>query len=234
MCAGGNPSYDVDRDRVGLEERPPKPFGFFWLSSSRLDSSDGGLLTARGCDPRIRGLFFHQATVSIPLANISSIFSDVKKLRDMYPTALCGTELYSGFLTRFVKNSTAYLGKTADSLDIDITHYRSRDRTTPRLYEDVLEEIEQMALFKYGGLPHWGKNRNFGFVGARAKFGLKGDKFVAAMSRYDPVGLFSSEWTDGMLGLREATVVIDGKGDYASAPLTNIAARTPLFTISCK
>ncbi|KAL6010779.1 hypothetical protein ACLOJK_001221 [Asimina triloba] len=182
------------------------------IGCSCLNSSDDGLLTACSWDPRIPGLFFHHTTVSIPLSNISSFFSDVKKLRDMYPTALCGTELYSGFLSRFVKNSTAYLGKTADSLDIDITYYRSRDPTTPRLYEDVLEEIEQMALFKYGGLPHWGKNRNVGFVGARAKFGTKGDKFVDAMNRYDPDGLFSSEWTDGILGLRGARVVFDGKG----------------------
>ncbi|KAL6010776.1 hypothetical protein ACLOJK_001218 [Asimina triloba] len=181
-------------------------------AGSCLNSSDDGLLTACGWDPRIRGLFFHQTTVSIPLSNISSFFADVKKLRDMYPTALCGTELYSGFLSRFIKSSTAYLGKTADSLDIDMTYYRPRDPATPRMYEDVLEEIEQMALFKYGGLPHWGKNRNVGFLGARAKFGSKGDKFVAAMGRYDPDGLFSSEWTDGILGLSGATVEIKRKG----------------------
>ncbi|XP_058082354.1 probable truncated L-gulonolactone oxidase 7, mitochondrial [Magnolia sinica] len=181
-------------------------------AGSCLNGNDDGLFTACGWDPRIQGLFFYQMAFSIPLTNVTNFFTDVKELRDMYPTALCGTELYSGFLMRFVRNSTAYLGKVDDSLDIDITYYRSHTPATPRLNEDVLEEIEQMALFKYNGLPHWGKNRNIGFLGARAKYGSKGDMFVAAMAKYDPDGLFSSEWTDGILGLRGATVVIESKG----------------------
>ncbi|XP_058082346.1 L-gulonolactone oxidase 2-like [Magnolia sinica] len=181
-------------------------------AGSCLNGSDDGLFTACGWDPRIQGVFFYQMTFSISLTNVTNFFTDVKKLRDMYPTALCGTELYGGILMKFIRNSTAYLGQVDDSLDIDITYYRSRTPATPRLNEDVLEEIEQMALFKYNGLPHWGKNRNIGFLGARAKYGPKGDMFVAAMAKYDPDGWFSSEWTDGILGLRGATVVIERKG----------------------
>ncbi|XP_058091378.1 L-gulonolactone oxidase 2-like [Magnolia sinica] len=181
-------------------------------SESCMKGTDDELLTACQWDPQIKGRFFHQTAFSIPLANVTSFFVDVKKLRDMDPTALCGAELYGGFLTRFVRESTAYLGKTTDSFQIDMTYYRSRDPNEPRLHEDVFEEIEQMAFFKYNGLPHWGKNRNVGFHGVRDKLGPKGDMFIQVMERYDPDGLFSSEWTDGILGLRGAGVLIEKNG----------------------
>ena len=113
---------------------------------------------------------------------------------------------------RFVRSSTAYLGKSADSADIDITYYRSRDPTTPRLDEDVLEEIEQMAIFKYKGMPHYGKNRPVGFLNLREKLGEKGNKFLAVMAKYDSEGLFSSDWTDAVLGIRGKSLVVEGKG----------------------
>ncbi|KAK1269285.1 hypothetical protein QJS04_geneDACA024087 [Acorus gramineus] len=181
-------------------------------SGSCLNGKDDLLLTACGWDRRIHGLRYHQTTVSIPLTNITSFISDVKKLRDINRDSLCGVELYSGFLMRFIKASTAYLGKTADSVDIDITYYRSNDPLDPRLDEDVLEEIEQMALFKYKGMPHLGKNRNVGFVGMREKLGAKGDLFVKAMEKYDPEGLFSSDWTDAVLGLRGKALTVEKKG----------------------
>ncbi|MQL99589.1 hypothetical protein Taro_032313 [Colocasia esculenta] len=181
-------------------------------SGSCLNGKEDGLTTACGWDPRIHGMFYQQTAVSVPLPNIISFIADVKKLRDMRPSALCGVELYYGFLMRFVRNSTAYLGKTTDSVDIDITYYRSHDPRTPRLDEDVLEEVEQMALFKYNGMPHWGKNRNVGFLNTREKLGVKGDKFVAATAKYDSAGLFSSDWTDAVLGLNGKSLVVEGKG----------------------
>ncbi|CAA6667373.1 unnamed protein product [Spirodela intermedia] len=181
-------------------------------SGSCLFSKDDSLFTVCAWDPRISGLFYHQTTISIPVTEITSFIADVKKLRDLRPSALCGIELYYGFLMRFVRNSTAYLGKTSDSVDVDITYYRSRKPDTPRLDEDVLEEIEQLALFKYNGMPHWGKNRNVGFLTVRERLGEKGDKFVAAMAKYDKDGLFSSDWTDAILGLRGKSPVTTGKG----------------------
>eukprot|EP01018_Ginkgo_biloba_P019637 Gb_24042 [translate_table: standard] len=180
-------------------------------AGSCLRGVKNALLTACAWDPRIKGEFFHQTTVTIGLSKMTEFLLDVKKLRDINPRSLCGVELYSGFLMRYVKASSAYMGKQEDSVDIDITYYRSRDPNTPRLYEDVLEEIEQMALFKYGGLPHWGKNRNIAFGGVIKKY-KRAEEFMRAKNKYDPAGLLSSEWTDGVLGLGEKGVVIIKEG----------------------
>lgn len=180
-------------------------------SGSCLASTHDALLTACPWDPRVNGEFFHQTTVSVGISKIRQFLLDVKKLRDMVPTSLCGTELYSGFLMRYVKASSAYLGKQEDAVDVDITYYRSHNPNTPRLYEDVLEEIEQMALLKYGGLPHWGKNRNLAFDGVTSKY-KKSAQFLRARAKYDPKGLFSSEWTDAVLGIGQEGVVITKDG----------------------
>ncbi|KAK8718250.1 hypothetical protein V6N13_045491 [Hibiscus sabdariffa] len=176
-------------------------------SGTCLDSPKDSLITACAWDPRIKGEFFHQTTLSISLLVVKSFIQDVQKLVAMEPKSLCGLELYNGILMRYVKASTAYLGKQEDAIDFDITYYRSKDPTAPTLYQDILEEIEQMAVFKYGALPHWGKNRNLVFDGVIQKY-KNGEKFLKVKNKYDPWGLFSSEWTDQILGLRNGTTML--------------------------
>ncbi|EFJ13379.1 hypothetical protein SELMODRAFT_181802 [Selaginella moellendorffii] len=150
-------------------------------------------------DPRVAGSFYHQTAFSVSLDKVKDLILDIKKLRDMDPSSLCGLSLYGGIYLRYVKASSAYLGQKEDAVEFDITYYRSRDGGTPRLNEDVVEEIEQMALFKYQGKPHWGKNRNIAFTSIRDR--VKDlDRFAWAKSRLDPAGLFSSEWSDAILG----------------------------------
>ncbi|WJX85764.1 putative L-gulonolactone oxidase 6 [Trifolium repens] len=176
-------------------------------SGTCLDSLDDQMITACPWDSRIKGEFYHQTTFSISLSFIKNFVEDVQKLVELEPKALCGLEQYNGILMRYVTASSAYLGKTEDAVDFDITYYRSKDPLTPRLFEDIIEEIEQIGLFKYGGLPHWGKNRNIGFVGAINKYN-KADKFLKVKEEYDPRGLFSNEWTNQVLGLKEGVSIL--------------------------
>lgn len=179
-------------------------------SGTCLDSPEDSMLTGCAWDPRLKGEFFHQTTFSIRLSAVKIFIEDVQKLIQLEPKSLCGLELYNGILMRYVKASSAYLGKQEDSLDFDITYYRSKDPSTPRLYEDIVEEIEQLAVFKYGGFPHWGKNRNLVFDGAIKKYKNAGE-FLKVKDKYDPLGLFSSEWTDRVLGLKDwVNIVKDG------------------------
>ncbi|KAF5464535.1 hypothetical protein F2P56_014606 [Juglans regia] len=182
----------------------------FQASGTCLDSLEDARMTACAWDPRVKGEFFHQTTFSIGLSMAKSFIQDVQKLNDLVPKAMCGIELYNGILMRYVKASSAYLGKQEDAVDFDITYYRSKDPTNPRLHEDIIEEVEQLALFKYGALPHWGKNRNLAFEGVIKRY-KNARKFLKVKEIYDPLGLFSSEWTNQVLGL-EKGVTVDKQG----------------------
>ncbi|KAI3838783.1 hypothetical protein MKX03_030935 [Papaver bracteatum] len=180
-------------------------------SGNCINSSLGDLTTACIWDSRIKGNFIYNSAISLPLSKVKKFIEDVQKLRDLVPQAFCTLELQNGIEIRYIKGSDAYLGTQEDSILFDLVYYRSRSALTPRLFEDIIEEVEQMAVFKYGGLPHWGKNCNVAFIGAINKF-KHSNEFLKVKERYDPSGLFSSKWTNQILGLDQSgvTIVKDG------------------------
>ncbi|CAN6850024.1 unnamed protein product [Brassica oleracea] len=180
-------------------------------SGSCLDSIQDGLITACPWDPSINGEFFLQTTLSIPLTHVKDFINDIKAIVKIEPKSLCVLEGSNGILMRYVTSSPAFLGKEKKALDFDLTYYRSKDDPlTPRLYEDYVEEIEQIAILKYEALPHWGKNRNIAFDGVIRKY-KNANAFLKVKERLDPLGLFSTEWTDQILGLKgNVTIVKQG------------------------
>nr|GLL43665.1 probable L-gulonolactone oxidase 6 isoform X2 [Ipomoea trifida] len=175
-------------------------------SGSCLDSLEDGLRTVCGWDPRVKGVFFHQTTFSISLSKVKGFIEDVQKLANLEPKAMCVLGITGGVNMRYMTASSAYLGKQDNAIDFDFIYYRSRDPLAPRLYQDVLEEIEQLGIFKYGALPHWGKNRNVAFLGAINKY-AKYREFLKVKEKYDPTGLFSSDWSDQILGLKDGLTI---------------------------
>ncbi|RYR05515.1 hypothetical protein Ahy_B06g085372 [Arachis hypogaea] len=120
-------------------------------------------------DPRIKGLFFFETTPILPASLFRDFVLDVKKLRDLNPKSFCGAD-----------------------------NYKANEALTPRLNQDIWEELEQMAFFKYGAKPHWGKNRNIAFLGVDKKF-PNYNKFIEAKQQLDPQNVFSSNWSDEIL-----------------------------------
>nr|CAB3467470.1 unnamed protein product [Digitaria exilis] len=172
-----------------------------------IDGEEDGLRSACPWDPRVRGDFVYESAISVAMHK-GRAWSDMRRLRDLDPSAFCGMDAM-GVLMRYVRaSSSAHLGKPEDSLDIELIYNRSYgDDGEPRAHADVYDEIEQMALRKYGGVPHWGKNRNFAFDGAIAKYPRAAES-LEVKERYDPDGIFSSEWSDQVLGISGSPSVV--------------------------
>lgn len=152
-------------------------------------------------NPDVKGsLLFFDTAISIPSSTFKDAIIDIKKLRDINPKAMCTFAYIGGIWIRFLTTSKAYLGESTNSIVFEMTYYRSKEPFTPRLHQDLFEEIEQILLFKFGGKPHWGKNRDMAFEDMNTRT-LSLEKFLEVRQRFDPWGLFSSEWTDAILGI---------------------------------
>ncbi|KAK9101013.1 hypothetical protein Scep_024443 [Stephania cephalantha] len=172
--------------------------GRMQTSGSCLYTPQSRTLTTCAWDPRVKGLFFYETTAIFPASKFKDFILDVKKLRDLKPENFCGVDVYNGFLIRFIKASTAYLGQSEDSVILDFNYYRADEASTPRMNQDVWEEVEQIAFFKYGAKPHWAKNRNVAFSGVQQKY-PNFNKFIAAKKQLDPQNMFSSQWSDEII-----------------------------------
>ncbi|KAJ4806510.1 L-gulonolactone oxidase [Rhynchospora pubera] len=183
--------------------------GRMQTSGSCLYSSELNPLSMCAWDPRIKGLFFYESTAIFPASEFKNFIIDVKKLRDLNPKKLCGIDTYNGILIRFVKCSDAYLGQTEDSVVVDFNYFRADNASTPRLNQDVMEEIEQMAFIKYNARPHFGKNRRVAFFGFQNKY-LNWGKFMQVKMQLDPDRVFDSFWLNQVLKSESESEKEDG------------------------
>eukprot|EP00253_Pinus_taeda_P011821 PITA_11821 len=147
-------------------------------------------------DRRVPAAFDFNVGLTVPISRLPEAIIDIKKLRDLNPPSMC--EVYVFF--RSIKKSDAYLGPAEDTVTLEVTYYRPREAKTPKWNEDVYEEIEQMVIEKHSGSLHWGKDGGYLF-GGLAKRTVNLEKFLQVKNRYDPEGVFSSEWTDGLFGI---------------------------------
>ncbi|MCO5580335.1 hypothetical protein L7F22_034201 [Adiantum nelumboides] len=166
-------------------------------------------------NPLIKGFLFFHTSVSIPVSKFADALLDVKRLRDTFPQAMCNLAFLGGILLRFLTTSTAYLGEPTNAVVFEMMYYRSREPSTPRFYQDLYEEIEQILVFKYGGKPHWGKNRELVFKAMHERT-VALEKFVEVRQRFDPQGLFSNEWTDAILGIKSSSRDVQTFQDYCA------------------
>ncbi|KAF3785406.1 hypothetical protein EJ110_NYTH28010 [Nymphaea thermarum] len=67
------------------------------------------------------------------------ICQEPKGHRPSLPLPLCSTEMYGGLLLRLASASTAYLGRTSDAVDVEMTYYRDHSPSQPMLRKDVWE-----------------------------------------------------------------------------------------------
>ncbi|GLJ25477.1 hypothetical protein SUGI_0487810 [Cryptomeria japonica] len=148
-------------------------------------------------DRRVHTSLYFDVELRVPLSRFREAMADVKKIRDLNPQRMCDL----GFIfIRSIKKSEVYLGPAEDQVTMELLTYRPREAGTPKWNEDVYQEIEQMLIEKYGGTLHWGKSGGHLF-GGLAKQTVNLEKFLEVKGRFDPDGVFSNDWTDGLFGI---------------------------------
>jgi FAD-dependent oxidoreductase len=201
-------AYGFTNDGVVFTRYPVVGFQHrIQASGTCIDGPEDLLATSCVWDQRVGGLFIYSTAFSVAVSKAPAFIREMQLLRDLNPSAFCDLDAKMGILLRYIKASSACLGKPEDTIDFDVTYYRSRTEGVPRPHSDVLDELEQMALRKYGALPHWGKNRNFAFDGVIARY-PKAEQFLEVKRRYDHDGIFSNEWSDQVLGIDGSRPII--------------------------
>ncbi|KAH7290306.1 hypothetical protein KP509_30G041700 [Ceratopteris richardii] len=144
-------------------------------------------------------MLFHDVAIAVPISRAKDAVLEIKKLRDLRQKTMCRLGVLGGLFMRFQAKSKAYLGEADDSVTFEFCQYKKREANIPKLQQDFFEEIEQMLLVKFGGKPHWGKNRILAFDDMHRRVRAM-EKFLQVRERLDPFRLFSNEWTDAILG----------------------------------
>ncbi|XP_057845590.2 L-gulonolactone oxidase 2 [Cryptomeria japonica] len=153
-------------------------------------------------DRRLHTNVVFDVELRVSMFHLHEAIEDIKKIRDLSRSSLCDRSYFSvsGIFMRSVKKSGAYLGPAEDQVTLEVQTYRPRKAGIPKWNEDVFQEIQQMVIEKHRGVLHWGKSGGHLFDGV-AKRAVNLEKFLEVKDRFDPSGVFSNDWTDGLFGI---------------------------------
>ena len=125
--------------------------------------------------------------IGIAFEDLPAAMKDIRQILAKKPACFP----LNGVYMRFVPESKSLIGMNSGRKTAFLGIEFALNGDKPPLNYDVLQEIEQLLLFKYRGRPHWGKNTIPLFLDINRNYDKeRWQSFLSAKKRFDPDGVF--------------------------------------------